>query len=77
MKKHEEDQILSVFVRNVWSSVARLESLVSPQAARTSVAWKKNPRSVEALNGLGISGALHLGQRTSTDGAALGITLQP
>ena len=41
------------------------------------VALKKNPWSVEALNGLGISGALHLGQRTSTDGTALGITLQP
>ena len=40
------------------------------------VALKKTPWSVEALNDLGISGALHLGERTSTDGAALGIALQ-
>ena len=40
------------------------------------VAMKKNPWSVEALSGLRISGALPLGQRTSTDGAALGIALQ-
>ena len=39
-------------------------------------AMKKNPWSVGALNGLAICGALHLGQRTSTDGAALGIALQ-
>ena len=40
------------------------------------VAMKKNPWSVGALSGLAISGALHLGQRTSTDGTALGIALQ-
>ena len=40
-----------------------------------AVTLKKNPWSVEALSGLAISGALHLGQRTSTDGAALGIAL--
>ena len=40
------------------------------------MALKKNPWSLDALNGLGISGALRLGQRTSTDGAALGIALQ-
>ena len=40
------------------------------------VALKKNPWSIEALSDLGISGALHWGQRTSTDGAALGIALQ-
>ena len=40
------------------------------------VALKKNPCSLDGWSGLGISGALHLGQRTSTDGAALGIALQ-
>ena len=32
MKKHEEEQFLCVFIQHVWTSVARLESLVFPEA---------------------------------------------
>jgi len=32
MKKHEEEQFLCVFIQDVWTSVARRESLVFPEA---------------------------------------------
>ena len=74
VEKIEEEKFIDIFIQQVWTSVARLESLGFTEAV--SCGLKEYPWSIEALSGLGISAALRLGQRTSTNGTAPGIALQ-